>query len=109
GGSTYTQSYTTPNTTTSYVTRTINIPTVSATTVIRLSTNATTGRGIRLQNLILTAFGTSGPTVTYDDNGSTGGTVPTDTNNPYTSGDTVTVLGNTGALTNICHSFNSWN
>lgn len=64
GGANFTQSYTTPVTTTSYVTRTINIPTVSANTVLRLSVNATSGRGIRLQKLILTAFGASGPTIT---------------------------------------------
>ncbi|MFL0353235.1 choice-of-anchor D domain-containing protein [Xanthomarina sp. GH4-25] len=50
----------------------------------------------------------TGPTVTYDGNGNTGGSVPTDGNNPYTSGDTVTVLGNTGSLTNTCSTFNNW-
>ncbi|WP_179339358.1 choice-of-anchor D domain-containing protein [Winogradskyella ludwigii] len=59
GGTTFTQSYTTPNTTTSYITRTINIATVSANTVLRLSVNATSGRGIRMQDLILTGIGAS--------------------------------------------------
>ncbi|TYA60215.1 InlB B-repeat-containing protein [Formosa maritima] len=51
----------------------------------------------------------AGPTVTYNGNGNTGGSVPIDTNNPYTSGDTVTVLGNIGSLTNTCSTFNNWN
>ena len=52
-----------------------------------------------------------GPTysVTYDDNGSTGGTVPVDENSPYVSGETVTVLGNTGDLVKPGHTFMGWN
>jgi hypothetical protein len=34
-------------------------------------------------------------TVTYNANGATGGTVPIDTESPYTTGSTVTVRGNT--------------
>ena len=37
-------------------------------------------------------------TVTYFGNNNTGGTVPVDSNSPYNSGATVTVLGNTGNL-----------
>ena len=48
-------------------------------------------------------------TVTYNPNGATSGTVPTDENNPYESGSTVTVLGNTGNLVNTSHNFNGWN
>ncbi|GGG38259.1 hypothetical protein GCM10010976_07480 [Bizionia arctica] len=51
----------------------------------------------------------AGPTVTYNGNGSTGGSVPTDSSSPYTSGDTVTVLGNTGSLTKTCSTFDGWN
>lgn len=76
---------------------------------IRISNNGTSGRGVRLQELILEATLATGPTVTYNGNGYTGGTVPTDGNNPYTSGDTVTVLGNTGSLINTCNTFNNWN
>jgi uncharacterized repeat protein (TIGR02543 family) len=47
-------------------------------------------------------------TVSYGGNGSTGGTVPVDSNN-YHIGDTVTVLGNTGGLTRTGYSFNNWN
>ncbi|WP_104735246.1 InlB B-repeat-containing protein [Hanstruepera ponticola] len=46
--------------------------------------------------------------VTYEGNGHTGGSVPTD-GNVYNSGDTVTVLGNTGSLINTCNTFNGWN
>ncbi|EPR71003.1 hypothetical protein ADIWIN_3310 [Winogradskyella psychrotolerans RS-3] len=50
----------------------------------------------------------SGPTITYNGNDNTGGTPPSD-GNAYESGDTVTVLGNTGSLTKTCSSFNNWN
>src|SRR5690554_2598158 len=63
----------------------------------------------RFRDLILEGVVPAGPIVTYDGNGNTGGSVPKDTNNPYTSGDTVTVLGNTGTLSNSCHTFNGWN
>ncbi|GGW55908.1 ASPM-SPD-2-Hydin domain-containing protein [Winogradskyella epiphytica] len=72
GGATFTQSYTTPVTTTEYATHTINIPTVSANTVLRLSVNSFTGKGIRLRNLVLTAFGASGPTITTSPTALTG-------------------------------------
>ena len=48
-------------------------------------------------------------TVTYDGNGSTGGSVPVDSNSPYNSGATVTVLGNTGNLVRTNYTFNGWN
>lgn len=47
--------------------------------------------------------------VTYNGNGNTGGTVPTDTNSPYESGDTVTVLDNTGSLAKEGYTFDGWN
>ncbi|SDG67317.1 InlB B-repeat-containing protein [Winogradskyella thalassocola] len=53
----------------------------------------------------------AGPTtysITYNGNSNTGGTTPTDSN-AYDSGDTVTVLGNTGSLVNTCNAFNGWN
>jgi len=48
-------------------------------------------------------------TVIYDDNGSTGGTSPTDSSSPYNYNTEVTVLGNTGSLTKTGHTFDSWN
>lgn len=46
--------------------------------------------------------------ISYDGNGSTGGQVPNDFSD-YATGDSVTVLGNTGNLINPGHSFVSWN
>ena len=47
-------------------------------------------------------------TVTYDGNGNTGGSPPTDSN-AYYQGDTVTVLGNTGNLVKTGYTFAGWN
>ena len=47
-------------------------------------------------------------TVTYDDNGATSGDVPTD-GGSYSSGATVTVLGNTGSLAKDHYTFGGWN
>jgi uncharacterized repeat protein (TIGR02543 family) len=47
-------------------------------------------------------------TVTYDGNGYTGGAPPVDANNPYLSDATVTVLGNTGAMTRTGYTFGGW-
>jgi uncharacterized repeat protein (TIGR02543 family) len=47
-------------------------------------------------------------TVTYDGNGSTGGTIPVDSG-LYLSGATVTVLGNTGSLVKTNYTFAGWN
>ena len=46
--------------------------------------------------------------LTYDGNGSTGGSAPVDPSSPYISGDTATVLG-AGSLTKASHSFANWN
>lgn len=48
-------------------------------------------------------------TVTYNGNGSDGGSVPVDGSSPYVSGSTVTVLGNTGSLTLTGYIFVCWN
>ena len=47
-------------------------------------------------------------TVTYDGNLNTGGAVPVDSLSPYTSGSTVTVLGNTGSLIKTDYQFARW-
>ena len=47
-------------------------------------------------------------TVTYDGNGSDGGTAPVDGSSPYVTGSTVTVLGQ-GSLTRTGYTFNNWN
>lgn len=46
--------------------------------------------------------------VTYNSNGSTGGSEPTDSNY-YEQGATVTVLGNTGSLVRTGYTFANWN
>ncbi|NCA87267.1 MAG: hypothetical protein EOM83_17180, partial [Clostridia bacterium] len=65
GGSNYTQTETTATTTgSSYITGgPINLNSVSATVVLKISNNGATGRGVRLQNLVLTATVSSGPTI----------------------------------------------
>jgi len=47
--------------------------------------------------------------LTYDGNDNTGGTVPVDGSSPYTSGATVTVLGNNGSLVRTGYTFAGWN
>jgi hypothetical protein len=47
-------------------------------------------------------------TVTYSGNGATSGSAPTDPNSPYSSGATVTVLGNTGGLVKSGYVFANW-
>ncbi|HVO21025.1 MAG TPA: InlB B-repeat-containing protein [Anaeromyxobacter sp.] len=61
-------------------------------------------------NLTLFAQWTALPTytVTYDGNGSNGGTIPTDSGR-YEQGQTVTVLGNTGDLVKTGCTFKEWN
>ncbi|WP_178986187.1 InlB B-repeat-containing protein [Winogradskyella helgolandensis] len=113
GGTTFTQTEISTTTTgSSYLDGgTFTLNSITNQVQIRISNNGTSGRGVRLQDLELTAFGIAGPTtysVTYNGNGNTGGATPTDSN-AYDSDDTVTVLGNTGTLVNTCNSFNSWN
>ena len=47
-------------------------------------------------------------TVTYNGNGKTSGSVPTDASSPYSSGATVTVKGNTGNLAKTGCTFGGW-
>ncbi|MGA0863572.1 MAG: beta strand repeat-containing protein [Ilumatobacteraceae bacterium] len=53
--------------------------------------------------------GTCLPTMAYNGNGHTGGAAPTDPITPYTSGATVTVLGDTGSMTKTGYFFTGWN
>jgi hypothetical protein len=48
-------------------------------------------------------------TVTYNGNGSSGGLAPIDGSSPYSSGATVTILGNTSSLVKTGYSFSNWN
>ena len=47
--------------------------------------------------------------ITYNGNGHTGGTAPSDSSSPYPSGAQVTVLGNTGSLVKTGYVFDGWN
>lgn len=64
-----------------------------------------TGNGITVSN----AASATTYTVTYNGNGNTGGSAPTDGSSPYASGTTVTVLGNTGSLVKTGYTFAGWN
>jgi len=59
------------------------------------------------QGFVLSNIRTLPYSVTYNGNGNTGGSVPTDST-AYSSGGTVTVLGNTGSLTRTGYTFNRW-
>ncbi len=52
--------------------------------------------------------GANGYSVTYNGNGNSSGSAPTD-GTAYQQGDTATVLGNTGSLVKTGYSFNGWN
>ena len=56
----------------------------------------------------VTITNSSSFSVTYDGNGNTDGTVPTD-GTAYSSGDEVTVLDNTGSLVKTGYNFGGWN
>jgi len=72
--------------------------------------------GLFIANMIYSSATTGGITedspseysVTYDGNGSTGGSAPTDSET-YAEGETVTVPGNSGSLTKGGHTFAGWN
>lgn len=72
------------------------------------SLSGTNSNGVGIDNIELKG---STPTfsVTYNENSSTGGSVPTDASSPYTTGSTVTVLGNTGTLVKTGFTFDGWN
>jgi uncharacterized repeat protein (TIGR02543 family) len=82
---------------------------VASGTAVITATN--TDIGALFSTITITVTGATAPTtynVTYDGNTSTGGSVPTDSNN-YEQGDTVTVLGNTGNLVKTGSTFAGWN
>ena len=71
------------------------------------------GSGVSQVTITYTSGDCSGGTptsysVTYNANDATSGTVPSD-NTAYSSGATVTVLGNTGSLDKTGYSFGNWN
>ncbi|HPM10796.1 MAG TPA: InlB B-repeat-containing protein, partial [Paludibacter sp.] len=78
--------------------------------IITIGCNSSKGNN----NALLALLGLISPppaasyTVTYDDNVSTSGSVPTDSNT-YTAGATVIILGNTGTLAKTGFTFAGWN
>ncbi len=65
---------------------------------------------VQMRSVVVTyALDVTTYTVTYNENGATGGSVPTDSSSPYNAGDTVTVLGNTGSLVKTGSTFAGWN
>jgi autotransporter-associated beta strand protein len=78
--------------------------------VYTLRLTANDGFGPVSDDIVITVNAApSTSTVTYDGNGSTGGSAPVDASSPYTNGSTVTVLGNTGSLVRSVFTFNGWN
>ncbi|MBF0378374.1 MAG: fibronectin type III domain-containing protein [Desulfamplus sp.] len=81
--------------------------------IFTASTNSVIPQSITLSQA-LQSFGTrtiSGITtytITYDGNGATIGSTPTDSNSPYAQGSSVTVLG-TGTLAKTDNTFGGWN
>ena len=73
-------------------------------------TNYTAGSGTFnfSGNITLYARWVSSLNVTYNGNGNTGGSVPTDATN-YSSGATVTVASNSGSLVKTNYNFSGWN
>ena len=70
---------------------------------------AASPEGVWIRNMVIEVCAAGGTTykVTYDDNGKTGGSVPTDATN-YSYGGTVTVKGNTGSLEKTNYTFAGW-
>ena len=76
------------------------------------ATSSSSNRNTTITSIDLvysTSGGSTTYTVTYNGNGNTGGTAPTDASSPYTAGSNVTVLGNTGSLVKTGYTFDGWN
>ena len=113
-------SYASPNSATAYISINggNNGSTISATTTGSVAVNAgdVTIKGYSdeehntesLLNISQVVFTATPYSVTYNGNGSDGGVVPTDANY-YASGESVTVLDNTGSLTKEEKIFGGWN
>jgi hypothetical protein len=71
-------------------------------------TISATANSLYIQKFSIT-YEPASSSITYDGNGSTSGSAPTDASSPYNSGSTVTVLGNSGSLAKTGYSFNGWN
>ena len=74
--------------------------------IVITMTNGSGGRAMYIKSIVVTY--TAGYSVIYNANGATSGTVPTDETS-YSSGATVTVLGNTNGLVKTGYAFDGWN
>jgi hypothetical protein len=84
GGTTFNEAGTTNPVTSSYVNNTVSIQNFDSGTILRLSNSGTSGRGIRLQNIVLNAY-TSDPSVIISKS-SVGGLGYVDGNSSLVSG-----------------------
>ena len=86
---------------------------VDNSTLSSTSTNPTTftmgTSDVTITATFVQSGGTTTYSVTYNANGATSGSAPTDSNSPYESGSTVTVLDNTGSLAKTGNAFSGWN
>ncbi len=100
--------------TTSFETKSYDIPNSSTSITyyikIGITTGSTNKKDLIIDDVVFTYSTGSTPTtytVTYNDNGATSGDVPED-NTEYNSGDEVTVPGNPGDLAKTHYSFGGW-
>ena len=88
---------------------TVELTNITGNIKIKFTGNATSSARFFLDDVVVST--TDAPTtytVTYNKNGATSGTVPTDDTN-YTSGTTVTVKHNSGTLAKTGYTFGGWN
>jgi len=76
---------------------------------VRGYSNSTWQRYSPAATVTVSGVATPSNSVAYDGNGSTSGAVPVDSNSPYLTGSTVTVLGNTNELVKTGYTFSEWN
>ena len=90
---------------------TVTTPTAGGSYTFTIYKSGATNQRADFDDIVVTydAAPVDNPTVTYYPNGATSGTVPVDANSPYTSGDDVIVLGNTGDLAKTNKDFAGWN
>jgi uncharacterized repeat protein (TIGR02543 family) len=96
--------------TTSSATYTASSLNVTSGNIVITLTGSSTSKAMYLSNISVTYENDESTTytVTYNGNEATSGTAPTDAT-AYSSGATVTVLGNTGSLVKTGYSFDGWN
>lgn len=79
----------------------------AATGAVSISVESNTNGRFQINSITITTA--SNFTVTYNANGATSGTAPTDASSPYAPSSTVTVKTNTGSLARTGCTFSGWN